>query len=700
MAAASFLAALALPQAADAQASLDPVVISAERIGQTTFDAPAAIGAVTRQAIEEGGLQVNLSESLARLPGITVLNRQNYAQDLQLSIRGFGARSTFGIRGVRLVVDGIPASMPDGQGQASNVSLTSAGRIEVLRGPMAQLYGNAAGGVVQVFTDMTGGLDGEGQAVQGSLGSGSFGQVKAGVRFNSVGARDAVVVDASQFRTEGYREHSRAERGQLNVKWQRDVSRDTRVSFVLNVLDQPDSLDPLGLTRAQFEANPQQAVALAKTQRSSKTVRQNQVGAMLEHQLDDRTGLSARVYGGTRDLQNALSIPLAAQQAATSAGGIVEFARTYSGVGLQATHRLPLDEGRALRLVAGVDHDRLSEDRQGYLNIGNGVQGALKRDELNKVRSLDAFGQGSFDLTREVTLTAGVRSSSVKFRTSDRFIATGNPDDSGGVDYSATNPVLGVTWRADPMLNLYANVGRGFETPTFTELAYRPGATGLNTALKAARSRHAEVGAKWKLTPTQRLDLAVFDIATQDDIVVDTNVGGRSTFKNAARTSRRGAEIAHGGQWGADWSTTVGVTWLEARFDDRFVSGSGANAVVVPSGSRLPGVPEKSGFAEVAWRPAMAWAGFNAAAQVQGIGSIVVNDANADAAPSVWLLHLRTGFAQSAGAWRFTQGLRVDNATDERYAGSVIVNDANQRFFEPAMPRNWSLFATARYQWK
>ncbi|MCU0773842.1 MAG: TonB-dependent receptor [Ideonella sp.] len=700
-AAAALCSATLAPATATAQpAVLDTVVVSPERTGQTTFDAPAAIGAVTRTAIEEGGLQVNLSESLARLPGITVLNRQNYAQDLQLSIRGFGARSTFGIRGVRLIVDGIPASMPDGQGQASNVALSSAGRIEVLRGPLAQLYGNAAGGVVQVFTDLAGGIDGEGSAMQASLGAGSYGQVKAGVRYNHVGPRDAMVIDASRFRTDGYRDHSRAERGQLNAKWQGQLGSDTQMSVVFNALDQPDSLDPLGLTRAQFEANPRQAVALARTQRSSKTVFQTQIGTVAEHRLDDRTGISARLYAGERQLRNALSIPPAAQQAPTSAGGIVDFARSYAGIGVQLNHRLPLGEGRALRLVVGLDHDRLLEDRQGYVNVGGGVQGDLKRDEQNTVRTLDFFGQGALDLTPAWALTAGVRTSSVRFRTADRFIRPGNPDDSGGVDYSATNPVLGLTWRATPSLNLYANVGRGFETPTFTELAYRPGATGLNTALRAARSRHAEVGAKWRAAPGQRVDVAAFDIATRDDIVVDTNAGGRSTFKNAARTSRQGVELAHSGQWAGDLSSTVAVTWLQARFDDRFVSGSGASAVTVPAGARLPGLPEKSGFAELAWRPAVAWGGFNASIQVQGIGSIAVNDANTDAAPGVWLLNARAGFAQSAGPWRFTQGLRLDNATDERYAGSVIVNEANQRFFEPAMPRHWSLLATAQYQWR
>ncbi len=274
VAVAALIAGLAAPtQAAEPVATaLDPVVISVERSRQSSFDAPAAISAISRDVIEGGGLQVNLSEALNRVPGITVLNRQNYAQDLQLSIRGFGSRSTFGIRGVRLIVDGIPATMPDGQGQASNVALSSVGRIEVLRGPLAQLYGNAAGGVVQIFTDMTGGIDGEGQALVGTIGAGSYGQVKLGTRYHQVAASDAFVLDASIFHTDGYRDNSSADRQQINGRWQRDIGSDTRLSVVFNSLDQPDSKDPLGLTRALFVADPRQAVPIARQQDSSKTV--------------------------------------------------------------------------------------------------------------------------------------------------------------------------------------------------------------------------------------------------------------------------------------------------------------------------------------------------------------------------------------------------------------------------------------------
>ncbi|WP_280155166.1 TonB-dependent receptor [Piscinibacter sp. XHJ-5] len=669
---------------------LDPVVVSAQRGEQKAFDSPAAITAVTRDTIESAGPQVNLSESLNRVPGISVLNRQNYAQDLQLSIRGFGARSTFGIRGVRVIVDGIPATMPDGQGQASTVVLSSAGRIEVLRGPLAQLYGNAAGGVVQVFTED----DAERPTATLSGAAGPYGQRKIGAKFSrSAGEGEGLTVDVSHFRTDGYREHSEAERGQLNARWRTRLGEATRLSVVLNAIDQPVSQDPLGLTRALWEADPRRAAAAATAQDARKSVRQQQLGSVVEHRLGEDTTLTARAYVGGRDLDNALSTPLAAQQAPTSSGGIVEFARVYAGAAAQVSHRIRLDAQRTLQLTAGVELDRMREDRQGYINDG-GQRGDLKRNELNTVRNRDVFAQAAWDVDPRWTLTLGARASRVSFRSQDRFIVLpDNPDDSGSLAYSATNPVAGIAWRVTSDLNLYANAGRGFETPTFTELSYRPAATGLNTDLRASRSRHSELGAKWRVADAHRVDVALFDIETHDEIVVDTNAGGRSTFKNAGRTSRRGVELAYAGRMAATWRTHWSLTALRARFVDEFVSGSGASAVTVPAGNRLPGTPERSLFAELVWMPRP---GLHAAVEVVHTGKLFVNDANEDAAPAATVLNLRGGASRDVGGWTLAALLRLDNAGDKRYAGSVIVNEANKRFFEPALPRNWTLALTAK----
>ncbi|MDP2406914.1 MAG: TonB-dependent receptor plug domain-containing protein, partial [Hydrogenophaga sp.] len=310
---------LTLAGTAQAQA-LQEVVVSANRQEQKTFDAPAAVQAVGQDVIGVAGPRVNLSESLNRVPGITVLNRQNYAQDLQLSIRGSGSRSPFGIRGARLIVDGIPATMPDGQGQASTISLPSAGRIEVLRGPLAQLYGNSSAGVVQVFT-----ADGPARPeVLGSLDAGSDGLQRRGLQAAGQQGSLNYLVDLSDFRTDGWRQNSAAERRHLNARLRTEVSDQTRLTVVANVFDQPVSGDPLGLTRAQLATNPRQADIRSTEYQAGKDVSQRQIGLVLDHRLDGSSELMARAYAGQRDLESRLSIPLMFQQAPTAAGGIVE----------------------------------------------------------------------------------------------------------------------------------------------------------------------------------------------------------------------------------------------------------------------------------------------------------------------------------------------------------------------------------------
>jgi len=655
--------------------ALETVVVTATRDEARAFDVPAAISAVDAEVIRNAGPMLNLSESLGRVPGISVLNRQNYAQDLQLSVRGFGARSTFGIRGVRVIVDGIPATMPDGQGQVSNVDLPSTARIEVLRGPLAILYGDAAGGVVQVFTEA-----GAPQPTANAAGAvASFDTQRYGAGFATTSGANRYLVDASHFETDGYRDHSTAQRAVANAKWTWQPTAATRVDTVVNFLDQPLALDPLGLTRAQWEENPRQSPAIASTQDASKTVRQKQAGTVLEHRFEDGMTLQGRAYVGTRELDNKLSTPLAAQLPPTSSGGIVSFDRVYAGTALQLARRFDLGAGASARVLAGIEYDRMGDDRQGYINNA-GVRGALRRDEEDIVYNTDALLQAMFDFGEQWRAVAGVRASRVHFDTVDHYIATGNPDDSGTLDYRSTNPVGGITWRVSPDWNVYANAGRGFETPTFTELAYRNAGTGLNTELKASRSDHFELGTKWRLLQDHALEAAVFDIRTRDEIVVDTNVGGRSTFRNAGGTTRRGVEAMYQASWSPRLRTYISFTALDARFDN---------------GNRLPGTPDRNAFAEAVLLLKDGW---HVAAEMQHLGRIYVNDANDDHAPASTVLNLRTGARLRMGALEVEPLLRLDNATDRRYSGSVIVNEANRRFFEPAPPRSWMFSITARYR--
>jgi iron complex outermembrane receptor protein len=403
---------------------------------------------------------------------------------------------------------------------------------------------------------------------------------------------------------------------------------------------------------------------------------------VLEHRFDDGTTLSARLYLGQRDLDSKLSTPLAAQQPPSSSGGIVSFDRLYSGAGMQLARRVAIADSISARLLAAVELDRMRDDRQGYLNNA-GVRGPLRRDEDDLVANTDVLVQASIDFGDRWSAIAGVRSSRVRFDSRDRYIAPGNPDDSGTLVYRATNPAAGLTWHASPDWNVYSNVGRGFETPTFTELAYRNDTSGLNTELRASRSTHAEIGAKWRAAAAHSLDAALFDITTRDEIVVDTNVGGRSTFRNAGSTTRRGAEVSYAGRFGESLRATIALTALQAKFDN---------------GNHLPGTPERSAFAEIVYAPRVPLAGFHAAVEVVHVGRIFVNDANDDFAPAATVLNLRMGFRQRVGMMEIEPLLRLDNATDRRYAGSVIVNEANSRFFEPAPTRSWMASVTARYR--
>ena len=662
------------------------MTVSATRVEHDSFDLPVSIDSVSSRTIHGDNPQVNLSETLNRVPGVVVQNRQNYAQDLQISSRGFGARSTFGVRGIRLIADGIPATMPDGQGQAASFNLSSAQRIEVLRGPFSSLYGNAAGGVIQIFT-----ADAPPEpTLTGGVFAGTYDTRKFGLQYGGQHGPLNALIDASRFDTDGYRDHSAARRDHVNAKFKLDAGVRGTVTFVLNALDQPETQDPLGLTASQAAQNPRQAGTNALAFNTRKSIAQNQAGLVYDVQLSPRDALQARAYGGDRQVTQFLAIPLAAQNAATSSGGVVDLDRGYGGAGVRLTHEATA-AGTPLIVSAGVDYDRMSERRKGFIN-NFGVSGGLKRDEDDTVTNTDLYVQAEWRFSPRWNLLAGVRHSRVSFESRDYFVTAGNPDDSGTIDFTRTTPVAGLTFRVTPTVNLYANAGKGFETPTFAELAYRPGgATGLNFALKSANSLHREVGAKALIGEANRVNVALFRIDVDDEIVVNSSSGGRTDFKNAAQTRREGLELLWEGRFAQGFEAAVAYTLLDARFTQPFTSGS--PPVTVPAGNKLPGVPPSSLYGELVWRHTPS--GFHAGIEARRNGKVYVNDANSEFASAYVVWNVRAGLEQRRRNWRLTEFVRVDNVADRRYIGSVIVAEANARYYEPAPERGFLVGVSA-----
>lgn len=661
---------------------LDEVVVSATRSEQRSFDTPAAVQAVDRAAIEQGGPQVNLSESLNRVPGLTILNRQNYAQDLQVSIRGFGARSAFGIRGIRLLVDGIPATTPDGQGQGSTISLTSTERLEVLRGPLAQMYGNSAGGVIQAFTRSAP----EVPEFEASAYTGSFGLRRTDWQYAGKLGSVGLVADYSTFDVDGYRGNSAAERKQFNGKLSFSPVEDSQVNLVFNRFDMPLARDPLGLTQAQL-ADPTQAGDSAVSRNVRKTVLQNQVGGTLETRLDGNRSLSARAYTGTRDnLQYQAGIV-----GVTPTGAWVSLNRTYYGAGLQYKAQsvwgaLPVN------WLVGYDYDLSTELRQGGA-AALGEKTTTNRNEDNQASNSDLFLQGTAMLSDKFSMVAGLRHSRVSMQSEDHDLSNG--DGSGNIRFAQTSPVLGLTFHANEQLNLFATYGQGFESPTLAEMAYKgSGVPAFNTGIKASTSDHYEIGVKWAPSPTSRLDFSAYRINSTDEVVVASSSGGNSTYKNAPGTQRTGWELSGRTQVSDSTRFTLSASQIDAVYSEKFNSGTTA----VAAGNFIPGIPQFYLFSELLWSPSRAaLAGDTAATGPQAgleltrAGRLYANDTNTASADGYTTLNLKASYRWKLGRSALSTYARIDNLTDERYVGSVIVNQSGLRFYEPAPGRNWTL---------
>ncbi len=691
------LAATLLASPAMAQRPVETIVISGNGTERRAFDAPFAVTVINADALRDAGPMVNLSEALTLVPGLVANARNNYAQDLQLSSRGYGARASFGIRGLRLYSDGIPATMPDGQGQVAHFDLAGAQRVEVLRGPFSALYGSSSGGVLSVVSapptqrrwslDLDAGADG-------------FRQQRL-VAEAPLAAGWHVRALASGLRTAGPRPHSAAERTLANVRLGRSTEADT-LTLVLNHAEQP-AQDPLGLTRAQFEADPQQTATQAPQFNTRKSARQTQAGASWRHRFSGDGALrelQAAAYAGRRAVTQWQAIPVATQAAPAHPGGVIDFERDYGGADLRAVWRW----AGGTQLVAGLNVEQQDEDRRGYENfIGTtlGVSGALRRQESSRLRNTDVYAQAEQPLGAGFTATAGLRHGRLQLSTQDAYLRNG--DDSGSQRLHYTNPVAALQWApAGGGWNLYVSAGRGFETPTLGELAYRPdGAPGLNSALRAQSSRQVEMGTKWR-APALNLqaELALFDARTNDEIGVLTNAGGRSAFQNVGRTQRRGAELAVRWQPHPAWRVQAAATTLSARYLDAFTACTGVpctttqGRVTVAPGGRIAGTQPRSAALQLAWAPP--GTGREIGLELRQQGAVAVNDRNTDFAPSATTAALRASQALQLGAGTLTLRARVDNLSGRPYVGSVIVGDANGRFFEPVTGRAWLLQA----QWQ
>jgi len=676
-------AACSAVAAAHAQPATDlpGVSVTARVESAPAFDLPASIDVIALDGTSTRA-QATLSEALGSVPGVLARERQNLAQDTQLSIRGFGARATFGVRGVRLYADGIPATMPDGQGQLSHFALAAAERVEVMRGPFSALYGNSSGGVVQLWS--ADGTD-DTRAVLRATGA-RYGNRSASARLLGEAGGTGYHLGASRFETDGFREHGAARRDSLNLKLHRELDGAGRLELVGNFLDAPDAQDPLGLNLAQLREDPRQAPPQALQYDTRKSVRQGQLGLAWSQPLGGSTRLRLSAHGGQREVGQYLAVPVAAQASPLSAGGVVDLDGNYGGADL----RLAWTPGDGdFELTVGTSAELQTQQRRGYENFAGdrlGVRGRLRRDQDDRVHGFDQYAQAWWRLAPRWSLQAGARYSEVRFRSQDRYVTATNPDDSGRAGYSEFTPVAGVVFAPAGDLRVYLSAGRGFETPTFNELAYRTdGQGGLAFDLRPAVSDNLELGLKWRGDGGRLLQAALFRADTDDELAVARNSGGRSSYRNVGQARRQGAEVSARLPLAQAWSLDLAATWLDARFREGFCSGSCATpADAVPAGARIPGLPSRHGWLRLQYA-GTAW---ELAAEASAVSAVVADDRGTAVAPGYGLLGLEAARTFPLRDGRLRAFARLDNLLDRAHVGSVIVNEANGRYYEPGPGRS------------
>lgn len=678
------LASLAAADCRDCAATELPAVLAEEQPADADARRPERPAAVDLGELARRRAASDIAEALTELPGVVARQRYNEAQDTQIQIRGFGARSPFGVRGLRVEYDGIPATAADGQSQIGHIDLTSGGRMTLIRGPFAALYGNGGG-----YLRVDGG-NRRRDADRMHFAFGSNGQQRAGFDVDGGDELLRLGVSGNHYRTDGVRARSAAERTLASSRLDWAASDAGLLTLTVHYQDQPDSEDPQGLTRLEFERDPNAASPGATAFNTRKSTRQSQFGARYRHELG-AAEFSVAAYAGQRSIDQVLSVTQAAQLQPGNGGGFVALDRDYYGGSLRWLYRTTWSWADA-ELSAEWRDERLSEDRRGYENfLGDqlGVRGALRRDETNRGGTRDAMVRIDVDPGEAWRISAGVRRSSVGFDSEDRYIAPGNPDDSGDYDNAAWLPVIGASYRFGSAWIAHAAIGRSHELPTLAELAYRDdGDGGFNDALRPARADQAEFGLQLSAADL-RAELTAFQVQVDDEIVVASSLGGRTSFQNGGATRRRGLELAADWRWSPQWRLRGIGNWIDARYTSGYSTcvqpPCSAPIISIAAGSRLPGVPPRSGRLELVWNRD---ADLDGALEWQAIAATPASDRNADSVPghAIWNLRLTRRFQpQSWG--RLSALVRVDNLLDRRYSNSLIVNEGARRYYETAPGR-------------
>ena len=677
-------------QEASAPTTLPPVVVTVTRdVARSPLELPFAVTRLDTDSLRPGLRNLTADETLLLVPGVSVANRNNPTQDPRIAVRGFGARAAFGVRSVRIVRDGIPLTLPDGQTPTDYLDLASVGSVEVIRGSAAALYGNAAGGVVEFRSSPPASqpMAADARALAGSY---DLRRWSAGLSGTLVPLRYHSLVTRTEH--EGYRRYARQRTTHGTARLLHSLGN-TELSWQAQLFSMPVAENPGALTAMEMATDARQAVAFSVLKRARKHVDQAQLSLTARRPLAEGEA-TISVFGGTRDLDNPLTF------------AVVAIERATYGASMRVTSPVRI-LGSRHRLSAGIDLQRLDDDRKNFENC-NGVstasgacpradtveRGVIRLDQQELVTSVGPFIRDEIALGERVHVHLGLRADHVIFDIRDRFIVlTGpgqNPDDSGRRTLRAWSPMAGIVARIGVLTAAYANLSTAFETPTATELGNRPdGAGGINRDLDPQYATTVEAGVKGILATRLRYDIAGFMTGVRDELIPFEVPGaaGRRYFRNAGRTKRMGMEAGLELVAGPT-SIASAYSYSDFRFDEYAVTTGTVTDTF--DDNRIPGIPVHQLQAAVTQR----WRQLFATAEAIASSRQFVDDANRASAGGWAIANVRAGGRFPMGETEVTPVITVHNVFDRRYAGSTVINAAAERYYEPAPERSISVGLT------
>jgi iron complex outermembrane receptor protein len=668
---------LPLPVLAQDQSEiLEEVVVTATRVPADLSELPFAASRVGGEKVQRARQQLGLDESLVAVPGLFFQNRYNFAQDLRIAIRGFGARANFGIRGIRVFSDDVPLTLPDGQGSVDAIDLGSIERIEVIRGPFSAVYGSASGGVINLHTESGPDVP----YISARLNAGAHGFGQAQLKAGGQARRLNWLANLSATKLTGYRDHAEYENALLNTKLRYELDDSTKLTVVFNAIDSPLANDPGALNKGEVAENRRQAAPRNVLYDAGEALDQQTLGLALRKTLASGNELMLRTYRVNRSFRNRLPFDVNSN----GQGGGINLQRKFAGLGGNYNWNLEWGSMRNL-LVIGFDHDAQRDHRRRFAN-NRGILGPVTTSQDEDVTTSGIYIQDTLQFRTGVNLTLGGRFDDVEYEVKDR-IGTAN---SGQRDFREFSPMAGFNWGLRDSINLYGNVSTSFDPPATAELANPDGPGGFNRELDSQKASNYEIGVKGLLTGRLRYELALFHINVEDEIVpYELEGSGQSFFENAGSSTHDGVEMSLVMELLPGFTGTVSYTWSDFIFET-FFGNDGDDY----SGNRIPGIPEHLFNLDLDWtRGPGIYAGLN----FLYAGPFYANNANTVKTGSYLLSNFRFGYRWERGRWAIEPFAGVNNLLDEAYMSNVRLNASFGRYYEPAPGRNAYAGAMLQY---